>query len=65
MKKHETINFEQAMHKCTAYMWLGLGIVALCAAFFCGAWWHLLTAAICAVFYTMFKSEEEENEEER
>ena len=62
MKEHETLTPEILMNKFAAFVWLGLGIVCLCGAIFCGAWWHLFTAAICAVMYLGFKSEEKRDD---
>lgn len=43
--------------KLPLYLWGGLGCMCLAGAVFTGAWWHLGTAAVCALMFLAFKSE--------
>ena len=47
------------------YLWGGLGCVCLAGVIFAGAWWHLVTAALCAVMYFAYKSEDNEEDDEQ
>lgn len=45
---------EKVFNKVTAYFWLTLAIVGAVGVLFFGAWWHLLTCAICVMLYRLF-----------
>ena len=51
--------------KLLRYTWGGLGCLCLAGVTFAGAWWHLVTAALCAVMYFAYKSEDNEEEDEQ
>ena len=55
----EDMDAAALMNKITRYIWAGLGIACMAGVIFAGAWWHLFTAAVCAIMYLAFKSEEE------
>ena len=50
---------ERNANKFPMYAWGTLGALCL-AGVLCGAWWHLGTAAICAVMFMTYKSEMKE-----
>ena len=50
---------EKVLTKVTAYFWLALAIVGAVGVLFFGAWWHLLSVAVCYLLYSAFKREEQ------
>jgi len=51
--------------KLPQYIWGGLGCMCLAGVIFAGAWWHLGTAAICALMYFACKSEDNEEDDKQ
>ena len=51
--------------KLLRYTWGGLGCLCLAGVIFAGAWWHLVTAALCALMYFACKSEDNEEDDEQ
>ena len=51
--------------KLLRYTWGGLGCLCLAGVIFAGAWLHLVTAALCAVMYFAYKSEDKEEDDEQ
>ena len=51
--------------KLLRYTWGGLGCLCLAGVIFAGAWWHLVTAALCAVMDFAYKSEDNEEDDEQ
>jgi len=50
---------EETMNKITAKLLLILTIVGLIGVIIFGAWWHLLSVAVCYLLYSAYKREEQ------
>lgn len=50
--------------KLPLYLWAGLGCMCLAGVVFAGAWWHLVTTAICALMFFAQKSENDKQKEQ-
>ena len=50
---------EKTMNKLTADILLALTIIGLIGVIFFGAWWHLLSVAVCYLLYSAYKREED------
>ena len=48
---------EKLLNNITAYACLALAIVGAIGVLFFGAWWHLLSVAICYFLYKSFKED--------
>ena len=47
------------MKKVFHFIWAGLFCLCLYGIFFQGAYWHIVTAIMCAVMYAVSKDEED------
>jgi len=51
---------EKLINSIPMFCWAALGAVCLAGVIIAGAWWHIGTAAVCAVMAVMVKPAEEE-----
>ena len=52
-----------SMNKVFRFIWAGLFFLCLYGIFFKGAYWHIVTAILCAVMYAASKDEEQQQGE--